>query len=226
MVFSFFFSYFLSFFFPQHLAITNFRITQLQFYKSHNNHKISFHKNQEFIWQVIRITRLHNNHKISFHKITQESKDPNSQKLQEFTGQISRPLRPWRSHTLVRLWEATPAACSNPLQRLGGLCGTEAGDQRGGEWEPIKNFFRNSNCRPMSQNQPNPQAFWPKFGVAIEKLNQHNKSWTSELTHEANRKQNRKTAELICLDWSNRCAGPVWPERWTGLTGRAYRSDR
>ena len=94
----------------------------------------------------------------------------------------------------------------------------------GGEWKPIKNFFRNSNCRPMSQNRPNPQAFWPKFGVAIEKLTQQKRPRTSERNHEANRKRNRKTVELICLYRSDRCTGPVWPV--TAVHELADRSDR
>ena len=49
----------------------------------------------------------------------------------------------------------------------------------------------------------------PRFGVAIEQLNQHKRSRTSERNHEASRKQIGKTAELICLDRSDRCTGPV-----------------
>ena len=67
----FFFSFFFlfSFIFLPTVASINFRTTQSQFYKSHNNHKISFNKNQKFI---TRIPRVHNNHKISFHKTTKK----------------------------------------------------------------------------------------------------------------------------------------------------------
>ena len=49
----------------------------------------------------------------------------------------------------------------------------------------------------------------PRFGVAIEQLNQHKRSRTSEQKHEANRKQSGKTSGLICQDRSDRCDGPV-----------------
>jgi len=83
---------------------------------------------------------------------------------------------------------------------------------RGGMNGSRSKFLRNSNRRPMSQNHPSPQAFWPKFGVAIEKLNQHKRPRTCERNHEANRKRierNRRTD----------LPGPVWPVHWTGLTG-------
>src|SRR6185503_19803562 len=94
------------------------------------------------------------------------------------------------------------------------------------EWEPIKISSEIQTVGLYPENHPSPQAFWPKFGIAIEKLNQHKRPRTIERNHEANRKRIGKTAELICLDRSDQCAGPVWPVRWTGLTGRAYRSDR
>ena len=53
------------------------------------------------------------------------------------------------------------------------LCGTEAGDQRGGEWEPIKISSEIQTVGLYPENHPSPQAFWPKFGIAMEKLNQH-----------------------------------------------------
>ena len=81
--------------------------------------------------------------------------------------------------------------------------GTEAGDQRGVNGSRSK-FLRNSNRRPISQNRPSPQAFWSKFGIAMKKLNQHKRPRTSERNHEANRKRIGKTAELICLDRSDR----------------------
>jgi hypothetical protein len=44
------------------------------------------------------------------------------------------------------------------------------------------------------------------YGVAIEKLTQRKRPRTSEQNHEANRKQIGKSAALICLDRSDRCA--------------------
>jgi len=101
--------------------------------------------------------------------------------------------------------------------------GTEAGDQRGLNGRRSK-FLRNSNRRPMSQNHPNPQAFWPKFGVAIEKLNQHKRPRTSERNHAANPKQIGKTTDLNSQDRSDRCTGPVWPV--AAVQEQADRSDR
>ena len=79
-----------------------------------------------------------------------------------------------------------------------------------------QNFFEIRIVGLYPENHPSTQAFWPKFGIAMEKLNQHKRPRTSERNHEANRKRIGKTAELICLDRSDRCAGPVLP---TGLTG-------
>ena len=79
----------------------------------------------------------------------------------------------------------------------------------GGEWEPIKISSKFEPSDYIPKNHPSLQAFWPKFGVAMEKLNQHKRSRTSERKHEANRKRIEKTAELICQDRSDRCAGPV-----------------
>ena len=72
------------------------------------------------------------------------------------------------------------------------LCGTEAGDQRGGEWEPIKISSEIQTVGLYPENHPSPQAFWPKFGIAMEKLNQHKRPRTSERNHKANRKRIRK----------------------------------
>ena len=44
----------------------------------------------------------------------------------------------------------------------------------------------------------------PRFGVAIEQLNQHKRSRTNERKHKANRKRIEETAELICQDRSDR----------------------
>jgi len=69
------------------------------------------------------------------------------------------------------------------------LCGTEAGDQRGGEWEPIKISSEIQTVGLYPENHPSPQAFWPKFGITMEKLNQHKRPRTSERNHKANRKR-------------------------------------
>ena len=64
----------------------------------------------------------------------------------------------------------------------------------------------------------------PRFGVAIEQLNQHKRSRTNEQKHKANRKRIGETAELICQDRSDRCTGPVSPV--TAVQNQADRSDR
>ena len=66
-----------------------------------------------------------------------------------------------------------------------------------GEWEPIKISSEIQTAGLYPENHPSPQAFWPKFGIAMEKLNQHKRPRTSERNHEANRKRIEKTAELI-----------------------------
>ena len=79
----------------------------------------------------------------------------------------------------------------------------------GGEWEPIKISSEIQTVGLYPENHPSPQAFWPKFGIAMEKLNQHKRPRTSERNHEANQKRLGKTADLICLDRFDRCTGPV-----------------
>ena len=85
------------------------------------------------------------------------------------------------------------------------------------------NFFRNSIRRPISQNHPSPQAFWPKFGIAMEKLNQHKRPRTGEQRLRSKSESNRENSSPVCLDWSDRCNGPVWP---IGAWTRLDRSDR
>ena len=92
-------------------------------------------------------------------------------------------------------------------------------------------FLPNSNRRPISQNHPIPQAFWPKFGVAIEELNQHKRPRTSERNHKANWKRIGKlqnwsawTGLTGAMDRSDRSCQPE--QDLTGLTGLAVRSDR
>ena len=64
----------------------------------------------------------------------------------------------------------------------------------------------------------------PRFGVAIEQLNQHKWSRRNERKHKANRKRIGETAELICQDRSDRSR--LFKIKQTGLTGLAYRYDR
>ena len=82
--------------------------------------------------------------------------------------------------------------------------GPKPATRGGGEWEPIKISSEIQTVGLYPENHPSPQAFWPKFGIAMEKLNQHKRPRTSERNHEANRKRierNRRTD----------LPGPVWP---------------
>ena len=109
------------------------------------------------------------------------------------------------------IWHGPSKILEFVLCSLYTLCGTEVGDQRGVEWEPIKISFEIQTVGLYPENHPSPQAFWPKFGIAMEKLNQHKRSRTSERNHEANRKRIGKTADLFA---------------WTGLTDALNRSGR
>ena len=79
----------------------------------------------------------------------------------------------------------------------------------GGEWEPIKISSEIQTVSLYPENHP--QAFWPKFGIAMEKLNQHKRPRTCERNHEANRKRTRKSADLADSDRSDRSLRPVRP---------------
>ena len=61
------------------------------------------------------------------------------------------------------LKELMPPACLEyfELQGYNGIrfCGTEAGDQRGGEWEPIKISSEIQTVGLYPENHPSPQAF-------------------------------------------------------------------
>src|SRR6185369_14081698 len=81
--------------------------------------------------------------------------------------------------------------------------GPKPATRGGGEWEPIKISSEIQTVGLYPENHPSPQAFWPKFGIAMEKLNQHKRPRTSERNYEANRKRIGKTVELICLDRSD-----------------------
>ena len=61
----------------------------------------------------------------------------------------------------------------------------------GGEWKPIKISSKFEPSAYIPKNHPSPQAFWPKFRIAMKQLNQHKKPRTSERNHEANRKNCR-----------------------------------
>ena len=106
---------------------------------------------------------------------------------------------------------------------LESMCGTEAGDQRGGEWEPIKisSKFESSAYIPKS---PKPTSVLTKVWSSY---------WRAKPTQKA-LNQRTKTQSESEAKWENfrtELPGPVWPVWWTGLTGRvcskrAYRSDR
>ena len=121
--------------------------------------------------------------------------------------------------TVMASW--VQSKCSeDDLQNLVERCEGLKPATRGGGWMGAdQNFFKIWIVGLYPENHPNPQAFWPKFGIAMEELNQHKRPRTSERNQEVNRKRIGKTAELICLDRSDRCAGPVWPVLPTGLTG-------
>jgi len=122
------------------------------------------------------------------------------------------------------IWHGPSKILEFVLCSLYTLCGTEVGDQRGVEWEPIKISFEIQTVGLYPENHPSPQAFWPKFGIAIEKLNQHKRPRTNEWNPKVIRKRFGKTADLNSQDRSDRCDGPVWPvvsvQKW------ADRSDR
>ena len=88
--------------------------------------------------------------------------------------------------------------------------GTETGNQRGVN-ESRPKFLSKFNPSAYIPKSPKPSSVLTKVWNSYEKLNQNKRPRTSERNHEANWKQIWKTAELICLDWSDRCAGPVWP---------------
>ena len=83
----------------------------------------------------------------------------------------------------------------------------------GGEWEPIKISLEIETVGLYPENHPRPQAFWPKFGIAMEKLNQHKMSRTGERNHGSER---QKSADQTDLDRSDRSLRPVRPVSETG----------
>ena len=90
-------------------------------------------------------------------------------------------------------------------------CGTEASDQRGGEWEPIKisSKFESSAYIPKS---PKPSSVltkvWSSYWKAKPTQNASNERAKPRSKSEANRESCRTDLP-----------GPVWPVHWTGLTG-------
>ena len=94
-------------------AIINFRITQSQFYKRHNNHKISLHKNKNSFDKTQESQDvLHNNHEILFHKNTQESQDLNFTIIRRVHQPNFLVALLLEGRAPVFLWEAAPSACS------------------------------------------------------------------------------------------------------------------
>ena len=97
---------------------------------------------------------------------------------------------------------------------------------RGGWMGADQNFFQNSNRRPISRKSPKPSSVLAKVWNSYGKAKPTQKASNERAKPQSKSEANRETAELICLDRSDRCDRPIWPVRWTGLTGRAYRSDR
>ena len=108
---------------------------------------------------------------------------------------------------------------SKKIDMLSTLCGTEAGDQRGGWMWADQNFFRNSNRRPISRKSPKPSSVlakvWNSYGKAKPTQKASNERAKPRSKSEANQENCRTDLP-----------GLIWPVPWTGLTGLAYRSDR
>ena len=81
---------------------------------------------------------------------------------------------------------------------------------RGGVNGSRSKFLRNLNRRPISLKSPRPSSVLTKIWSSYWKAKPTQKA-TNERNHEENRKRIGKTAELICLDRSDRCTVPVWP---------------
>src|SRR6185312_3685972 len=84
-----------------------------------------------------------------------------------------------------------------------------------------QNFFRNSNCRPISRKSPEPLSVLAKVWNSYEKAKPTQKTSNERAKPQSQSEANRETAELICLDRSDRCARPVVP---TGLTGSTQKT--
>ena len=90
-------------------------------------------------------------------------------------------------------------------------CGTEAGDQRGGEWEPIKISLKFESS-----------AYIPKFPKPSSVLTKFwNSYWKTKPTQKAanERAKPRSKSEATRKNSRPDLPGPVWPVYWTGLTG-------
>ena len=85
----------------------------------------------------------------------------------------------------------------------------------GGWMGADQNFFKIWIVGLYPENHPSPQAFWPKFGIAMEKLNQHKKASNERAKPRSKSEANRKNCRTDL-------PGPVWPVHWTGLNGLGY----
>ena len=127
-----------------------------------------------------------------------------------------------KTHVVSRCWTVT-SSWSHSGQRAGWgsplFCkrsavqhrGTEACDQRGVNRSRSK-FLRNSNRRPISRKSPKPSGVltkvWNSYGKAKPTQKASNERAKTRSKSEANQKNCRTDLP-----------GPVWPVRWTGLTG-------
>ena len=105
---------------------------------------------------------------------------------------------------------------------------TETGDQRGGEWEPIKISFEIDPSAYILKITTNPQ-------ILDEVWSSYRRAKPTQITprneREKARKRSRKTADLAVRDRSDRLLWAVRPvgldlKFQTGQTGCSDRSDR
>src|SRR6185437_13842439 len=87
-----------------------------------------------------------------------------------------------------------------------------------------QNFFRNSNRRPISRKSPEPSSVLAKVWNSYGKAKPTQKTLNERAKPQSKSEANRETAELICLDRSDRCARPVSPVVPTGLTGSTQKT--
>ena len=90
---------------------------------------------------------------------------------------------------------------------------------RGGWMRADQNFFRNLNRRPISRKSPKPSSVLAKVWNIYAKAKPTQKASNERAKPRSKSEANRENCRTDL-------PGPVWPVRWTGLTGLAYRSDR
>ena len=84
---------------------------------------------------------------------------------------------------------------------------------RGGWMGADQNFFRNLNRRPISRKSPKPSSVLAKVSDSYWKAKPTQKASNERVKSQINSEAIRENS------WSEQ-PGPVWPVRWTGLTGR------